>query len=125
MILNRVVRATEDVDILVADDEENFARVIRALAQLEDGAAAELTPQDFRENAVIKIADEVEVDVSTRAWTVTYAEAAPNAASAVVEGVPIPFLSLPDLIRSKQTYRAQDHADLERLRRIRPAPKEL
>lgn len=118
MIMNRVVRATEDVDLLVADDDDNFERIIRALSKLQDGAAAELTPQDFRENTVIKIADEVEVDVSTKAWTVTYAEAAPNASIADVEGVRIPYLALPDLIRSKQTYRDQDRADIERLRRL-------
>jgi hypothetical protein len=34
---------------------------------------------------------------------VTYAEAAPNIIWEEIEGVRIPFLSLPDLIRSKQT----------------------
>lgn len=67
---------------------------------------------------VVKIADEVEVDVSIRAWTVTYAEAIPNALSVEIEGTRIPYLSLPDLIRSKQTYRDQDRADIERLRRL-------
>ncbi len=118
MILNSVVRATEDVDILVAATRDNFERVILALSKLEDHAAAELTPLDFEENVVIKIADEVEVDVSVRAWTVTYAEAIPNALSVDIEGTRIPYLSLPDLIRSKQTHRDQDRADIERLRRL-------
>ena len=118
MILNSVVRATEDVDILVADNRENFQKVIDALSLLADGAARELTPKDFEENVVIKIADEVEVDVSTRAWTVTYAEAAPNALKIMVDGVAVPYLSLPDLIRSKQTQRDQDRIDVETLRRL-------
>jgi len=42
--------------------------VIDGLSKLADGAAAELTPTDFVENVVIKISDEVEVDVSTQAW---------------------------------------------------------
>ncbi len=120
MILNSVVRATEDVDILVADHEDNFQKVINALSMLSDGAAKELTPNDFKENLVIKIADEVEVDVSTQAWTVNYAEAAPNALSKKVEGIMIPFLSIPDLIRSKQTQRDQDRVDVEMLRRLLP-----
>ena len=118
MILNSVIRATEDVDILVADNRENFQKVIDALSLLADGAARELTPKDFEENVVIKIADEVEVDVSTRAWTVTYAEAAPNALKIDVDGVTVPYLSLPDLIRSKQTQRDQDRIDVETLRRL-------
>lgn len=119
MILNSVVRATEDVDILIAENRENYRKVIDALSLLADGAARELTPEDFEENIVIKIADEVEVDVSTRAWTVTYAEAAPNAMRAEVDGVTVPYLSVPDLIRSKQTHRDQDRVDVELLRRLR------
>lgn len=120
MILHRAVRATQDVDVLIDDAPENFSRVIKGLSGLADGAARELTPQDFIDNVVIKIADEVEVDVSTRAWTVTYAEAAPNAHTAVIEGVRVPYLSLHDLIRSKQTHREQDRADIERLKRLLP-----
>ena len=118
MILNSIIRATEDVDILIEDSPDNFRRVIEGLSQLADGAARELTPQDFVENVVVKIADEIEVDVSTRAWTVSYAEAIGNAQTVIIEGVQIPYLSLPDLIRSKQTYRDQDKADVERLRRL-------
>ena len=58
MILNRVIRATEDVDILAVDHRENFQKVIAALSRLADAAAAELTPEDFIENVVIKVADE-------------------------------------------------------------------
>jgi len=118
MILNRAIRATEDVDILIEASQENFHRVIAGLSQLEDGAASELTPQDFEENVVVKIADEVEVDVSTSAWTVTYIDAEPNVQRMTIEGVDIPYLSLPDLIRSKSTYRDQDRIDVERLRKL-------
>src|SRR5207245_6538866 len=73
--LHGYVRATTDVDILIPEDMENHARVIAALSELEDHAASELTPQDFVDNVVVKVADEVEVDVSTRAWQVSNAEA--------------------------------------------------
>lgn len=118
LILNSVIRATEDVDILIENSTENFERVIAALSRLADGAARELVPQDFVENVVVKIADEVEVDVSTSAWTVTYADALANARIAEIDGVRIPFLSREDLIRSKLTHRDQDRADVERLRRF-------
>ena len=117
-ILHGQIRTTEDVDILVPEDEANHARVIAALSELEDHAAAELTPRDLIENVVVKIADEVEVDVSTRAWKVSYADAVPSALRTTVEGVEIPYLDLPMLITSKDTYREQDRVDVQILREI-------
>lgn len=118
-ILHGIVRTTEDVDLLIEATEENCARVIKALAQLEDGAAAELTPRDLLDNVVVKIADEVEVDVSTSAWKVTYADAIAAALETMVEGVRIPYLGLESLIASKETYREQDRLDLLRLRALK------
>jgi predicted nucleotidyltransferase len=114
-ILHGLVRTTEDVDLLVEATEENCQRVINALAGLADGAARELTPKDILENVVVKIADEVEVDVSTHAWKVTYAEAAPHAERKELDGVLIPFLGLDQLIASKETYRDRDGWDRVRL----------
>jgi len=119
LIPNGLIRATEDVDILIAENPLNYQKVITALSRLPDGAAAELVPEDFAENSLVKIADEIEVDVGIRAWSVTYAEAFPNAQKTSDEGVEIPYLSLPDLIRSKQTPRDQDRVDLENLLRLK------
>lgn len=120
MILNSIIRATEDVDILIDHSPENFEKVIAALSLLSDGAARELTPEDFIENTVVKIADEVEVDVTTSAWSVTYQDAITHAQERVIDGVKIPYLSLEDLIRSKQSQREQDRVDVELLRRLIP-----
>jgi hypothetical protein len=89
--------------------------MIDGLSKLADGAARELTPKDILDNVVVKIADEVEVDVSTHAWKVTYADAIGNAQVRQVEGVNITFLSLDSLIASKETYREQDATDRLRL----------
>ena len=70
------------------------------------------------ENVVVKIADEVEVDVSTRAWKVAYDEAAPHAERVTIEGVEIIYADLPTLIASKETYRDQDRVDVVRLREL-------
>jgi len=115
-ILHGHVRTTEDVDILVEDSLENFQRVITGLSALEDHAAAELKPQDIADNVVVKIADEVEVDVSRQAWQVRYADAVATAEAITIDGVRVPFISLEMLIQSKTTYREQDRADLVRLR---------
>lgn len=114
-ILHGLVRTTEDVDILIEASEENCAGVIQALSQMEDGAAGELSPRDLLDHVVVKIADEVEVDVSTRAWTVTYPEALPGAQKVQLDGVTIPFLGIDALIASKETYREQDSIDRLRL----------
>jgi predicted nucleotidyltransferase len=114
-ILHGLVRTTEDVDILVEATEENCQRVIDGLARMQDGVARELTPRDILENVVVKVADEVEVDVSTKAWKVTYSDALPNARQVVVDGIEVPFLGLDALIASKETYREQDALDRMRL----------
>lgn len=113
--LHGYVRATMDVDILVPEDLENHARIIAALSELEDHAAAELTPQDFVENVVVKIADEVEVDVSTRAWTIGYDDAVGTSLKTTMQEVEIPYVDLRTLIASKRTQRAQDQVDVQRL----------
>lgn len=117
-ILHGLVRTTEDVDILIEESDDNYARVIAGLAEMSDHAAAELTPADIRDNVVVKVADEVEVDISRRAWKVSYAEAAPSALRTEIEGVAVAYASLDHLIASKETYREQDKADLAALVRL-------
>jgi hypothetical protein len=117
-ILHGLDRTTQDVDILIPEDLENHARVLAALSELEDHAAAELVPQDLVENVVVKIADEVEVDVSTRAWKVSYADAIGTALRTTIEGVEVPYLDIATLIASKDTYRDQDRVDVQILREI-------
>lgn len=82
---------------------------------LEDGTAKELSPKDILENIVVKIADDVEVDVSIHAWKITYAEALGDAQKIDIDGVSIPFLGIGSLIASKETYREQDAIDRIRL----------
>lgn len=122
-ILHGYIRTTEDVDILIPEDMENHTRVIAALSELEDHAAAELTPQDFVENVVVKIADEIEVDVSTRAWKVSYADALASALSVVLDGISVPYLDLRTLIESKRTHRDQDRVDIQHLTALLPKGK--
>jgi hypothetical protein len=116
MALHGVPRFTFDLDILVADNDDNFSRVIGALSRLPEGAAQELKPIDLKENLVVKVIDEVEVDISRRAWVVTYEEASPNALSEVIDNVRVPYIGLNDLIRSKQTHRDKDRIDIQMLR---------
>ena len=123
-ILHGLVRTTEDVDVLVEDGEENFRKVLAALSEMEDGAAKELTPADLAENVVVKIADEVEVDVSRTAWKISYDDPIASSLEAEIDRVTVPYLDLKTLIASKETQREQDRADVAQLRRLLNQQKE-
>jgi hypothetical protein len=117
-ILHGLVRTTEDVDILVEDSEENLKRVISALSQMQDGAASELTPRDLLENVVVKIADEVEVDVSRSAWSISFDDAIGSALNVKIDDVDVPYVDLKTLIATKETPRERDRADIVVLKRL-------
>lgn len=117
-ILHGLVRTTEDVDILVEDSDENLKKVIAALSEMEDGAAKELTPRDLLENVVVKIADEVEVDVSRSAWRISFNDAIDSALHVEIDGVDVPYVDLKTLIATKETQRERDRADIVELKRL-------
>jgi hypothetical protein len=119
VILHGIIRTTEDVDILIEPTEDNCRRVLAALSKLEDGAARELTARELLDNVVVKIADEVTVDVSIHAWKVDYSTARPTAFETEVDGVRIPCIGLDKLIESKSTYRENDRLDVLRLMELK------
>jgi hypothetical protein len=112
-------RATRDVDILIEPTVANARRVLRALSGLGFGLAAEHLAEDVAKRPVTIIGDTPNVDILTRAWSVTWAAAHPRATTFDVEGVSIPAASIDDLIASKRTGRLQDAADIEVLEKIR------
>lgn len=104
-------RFTKDIDLLIDDAPENVARVRKALSVLADNAAAAVGDQDVREHVVVRVADEVIVDLMGRACGVAYAEAAADAERLERGGVPIQVASPRTLIRLKDTLRPQDALD--------------
>jgi hypothetical protein len=111
------VRNTMDVDLVVADDPENEARVYAALATLPDHAARDLSPGDLQRYTVIRVADEILVDVMRSAGGIDYTEAQRDVNVHEVDDVPIPFASPRLLWRMKAvTHRAKDAGDLLFLR---------
>lgn len=111
-------RTTEDIDFLVETTLENEARIIEALLILPDRAARELKPGEIGQYGVVRVADEVLVDLMKSGCGVTYAEAVQDALIFQVEGVPIPFASPQTLWRMKQTPRAKDVPDRLYLREL-------
>jgi hypothetical protein len=120
MIAHGAGRFTKDIDLLVDDDPQNVALVRQGLSVLADNAAAEVDDLDIRTHTVVRVVDEVIVDLMGKACGLTYADIAPDAESHDVLGVPVPVASAAALIRTKNTYRPQDALDrafLERLQR--------
>lgn len=112
-------RATRDIDILIEPTVDNAERVLRALSALPFGLAAEIDARDLVARAVTMIGDTPNVDVLTRAWNLTWAEAERDIAVFEIEGVPVPTVSIAHLIESKRTGRTQDDADIEVLEALR------
>jgi hypothetical protein len=111
------VRRTMDVDLIVAPDAENEAKVFAALATLPDNAVRELQPGDLQKFNVIRVGDEILVDLMVTAGGIDYAEAARDIVIREVDGVPIPFASPRLLWRMKAvTHREKDAGDLLFLR---------
>jgi hypothetical protein len=119
LALHGVVRATKDIDLLIEPTLENAARALKALAGLTFGISRELDPSDVVANPITLIGDDPRVDLLTLAWSVRYADAAPKAQRVAIDGVAVPFADLDTLIRTKQTDRFQDKADVETLEQVR------
>jgi hypothetical protein len=110
-------RFTGDVDLIVAADAENEAKVFSALSTLPDNAVRELQPGELQQYNVIRVGDEILVDLMRSAGGIDYVEAAKDVVVRELGGVPIPFASPRLLWRMKAvTHRAKDAGDLVFLR---------
>lgn len=105
------LRATEDIDLLLEKSRDNQERVLKALEVLPDKAVCEVNANDLDEYIVVRVADEIVVDLMLSACGVTYTEAVGEIETKSIQGVPIPFASARLLLRMKQTYRDKDIPD--------------
>jgi hypothetical protein len=93
VIAHGLGRTTKDIDLLVDDDPRNIALVKEGLKVLADQAALELADEDVRTYTVVRVADEVMVDLLGQACGIGYAEAARDSEIVEIEGVPVPAFS--------------------------------
>jgi hypothetical protein len=113
-----LVRVTEDIDLLIESSPENQQRIREALRVLPERAIDELGPEeDLRDWLVVRVNDEITVDLMTSACGVTYAEAKDDLVLREITGVQIPFANRNLMIRLKQGNREKDRIDLEYLLR--------
>jgi hypothetical protein len=112
-------RRTMDVDLLIEATPENEAKVIAAVSELPDHAAQELQPGEIAEFVVVRVADEIVVDLMQSASGFDYRAASEEVVRRLVGGVEIPFASPALLLRMKRgSVRAKDLADVQFLERL-------
>lgn len=111
VIQHGFLRNTGDIDLLIEESSENQAKTKAALEILPDKAVRELGDDDLRNYVVVRICDEIVVDLMMMACGISYAEAEPEIEVFVIDGVSIPFASARLLLRTKQTYREKDAED--------------
>src|SRR5262249_55689807 len=96
---------------------DNEAQVFSALSTLPDNAVQALGRGELSQHKVIRVADEIVVDLMRLAGGIDYTEAAKDVIVRDLDGVPIPFASPRLLWRMKVvTHREKDAGDLAFLR---------
>lgn len=117
IIAQGLLRTTHDIDLLLDPGESNFKTVCEVLSDLPDGAAKEVQPGDLDKYVVIRINDEITIDLMGSACGVDYARAESMIDWKEVKGVRIPFASPELLWITKQTHREKDALDRAFLRK--------
>lgn len=126
--LNGIVRATEDVDILVPFDVANGERLIEGLSFL--ASAREIDPAWFSREANepdienIRLADRIVIDILFAVNGETFESMQPHVRVVELEGVAIPVLDIDGLLKAKTDYREKDLLDKVMLQRLRAEGKD-
>ena len=119
------VRATEDVDILVARQRPNLENMLTVLRGFGEGAARELTPDDFPdEEGAIRVVEDFPVDIFVRLQGHAFEDLLTYRSWHDLEGIRIPYLNAAGLILLKQnSWREKDRLDVAALQRLQAEEK--
>lgn len=116
------LRSTADIDLLVDSDKKNISRIKEALLYLPDQAVREVQLDDVLKYTVVKVADEIVIDILGIACGIQFNDVQENIEYDNLNGVQIPYLKAEALLLTKQSLRPQDIQDklfLEQLIRER------
>ena len=117
VVLHGFVRTTKDIDLLVDPADDNVAAIKKALGTLPDDAASQVEDADVRRYSVVRVADEIVVDLMASACGITYEEAIrQDTEERHIDDVVIPLAGKRLLIRMKDTVRDSDRMDVRFLR---------
>ena len=117
VVLHGSVRTTKDIDLLVEASVVNVRALKRAMKDLPDNAVAEVADGDIGRYRVVRVADEVVVDLMAEACGIDYAKALGlGIETKRIEDVDVPVAGKRLLILTKNTVRDSDKADVAFLR---------
>lgn len=105
-------RTTEDIDLLVEISAENQKKIRKAMMTLPDQAIREVGPDDLENYTVVRVSDEITINLMAKACGISYEEAKNEIIIAVIDDVEIPLASPELLWKMKQTMREKDKLDL-------------
>lgn len=103
-------RGTEDIDLLVDPSEENILKIKKALSFLPDNSVREINPDDIKKYEVVRVADEIIIDILKKACDITYDKA--KIEYFEFKGVSVPIADITTMIGTKQGIRPRDKEDL-------------
>ena len=117
VVLHGFVRTTKDIDLLVDPADDNVAAIKKALGTLPDDAVSLVEDGDVRRYSVVRVADEIVVDLMASACGITYEDAiGQDTEERRIDDVVIPLAGKRLLIRMKDTVRDSDRMDVRFLR---------
>lgn len=117
--LHGLARGTKDIDLLIPKDIENTQKILDCLGEtLVCGIAKEISPEEVVAKPFTIIGDIPRVDLLLRAGKVKFDDVYERRISKNVEGVRLPYVSLEDLILSKDTDRPFDQLEIKELKEI-------
>ncbi|MDI6752244.1 MAG: hypothetical protein QME07_05225 [bacterium] len=105
-----LTRTTEDIDLLIDPSADNISKIKISLSFLPDNAINEIALDDVSKYEVVRVADEIVIDLLKKACEITYEEA--DIEYFEFKGVRIPIADLSTMIKTKQSIREKDKQDL-------------
>jgi hypothetical protein len=116
-IAHGLPRSTLDVDLFVEPSLANLEKLVSALSKVGFGIAKELDASEIQKRRIFLFSDQIRVDIFTRPVGLdTFESCWQRRLEKTFDSITIPFLGADDLIRSKETGRDRDRADIEALR---------
>lgn len=109
-------RATEDIDLIVDPSNENILKLKKALSFLPDNAVREVAADDVEKYEVVRVADEIVIDLLKKACGVTFDKVGIEYFE--FKGVRIPIADIFTMVKTKQGVRPRDKEDLSFLTNI-------
>ena len=109
---------TQAIDLLIDATPANVDRVRTALSILADQASLEVAPDDVQTYSVVRIADEIVIDLLGSACGITFGDIETRLEYERVGDTDIPFAGPRDLLQTKASIRPKDAMDRDFLTRL-------